>query len=389
MTGRLLVFSSLLLSWLSVPGWADDPQPTMLLRSGTEGYPRYRVPVVLVANNRDLLFFCEGRKDGGGFTGNIDIVMKRSSDSGKTWSALRTIADESTDTLGYPTPVLDRDSGTIFLLFTRSRGDEVERDVVASKSKDRPRIFVMSSTDHGQNWTKPEEITVTTRKENWTWYGIGSGIGIQLKTGRLVVPAYHNVANTKEFSSHMIYSDDRGKTWKLGGDVGGHSGECQVAERSDGMLYINARNQAGQNWYTMPFGPNSVPEGKRYHSRTIAWSKDGGTTWDQATVDEALFEPVCQGMVYVWPARKSSEPGYWLFSNPGSPKRKDLTIRLSLDEGKTWPIARRLQEGSSEYSCLAQLPDGMLGCTYERWEDKNYQIYWARIPLDWLLAEQK
>jgi sialidase-1 len=341
---------------------------------------------VIVAPNADVLAFCEGRKDGGGFTGNIDIVMKRSTDGGKSWGPLRTIADDGPNTLGYPVPVVERQTRTIWLLMTRSRGDETETQIVAGTSKERTRVFVMSSRDNGVTWSRPVDISAATRRPEWTWYGLGSGIGIQLRSGRLVIPAYHNIEKTREFSSHVLYSDDRGATWQLGGDVGGQTGECQVAERRDGSLYLNARNQRGQNWSIVPLGAGPKPEGQEYNQRLVASSSDAGKTWGKVGPDGGLHEPICQGMVYVWPELQPAQKPLWLFSNPAGPGRRNLTLRLSRDEGRSWPVARKLQEGTSEYSCLTRLPDGAIGCIYDRWEDKNYRVYWARVPLSWLLA---
>lgn len=370
------------------PPLAPSPRVT-LFDSGKEGYPRYRIPAVIVAPNNDVLAFAEGRVAGGGFTGDIDIVVKRSTDSGKTWGPVQKIADDGPHTFGYPTPVVERQTKTLWLLFTRSRGDDLEKAIVTGTSKERTRVFVMSSKENGHTWSTPRDISATTRKPEWTWYGLGSGIGLQLQTGRLAIPAYHNVEGSRDFSSHIIYSDDRGETWQLGGDVGGETGECQIAERRDGSLYLNSRNQTGQNWHVLPFGTNAVPVGPQYNQRLTAVSPDAGKTWGKVTTDPQLYEGICQGFVYSWPTDKPTDPPLWMFSNPASPKRRDLTIRVSHDEGRTWPAARLIQEGASEYSCLTRLPDGQLGCLYERWEDKNIRIFWVRVPLPWLLGGGK
>lgn len=269
-----------------------------LFDSGKEGYPRYRIPAVIVAPNNDVLAFAEGRVAGGGFTGDIDIVVKRSTDSGKTWGPVQKIADDGPHTFGYPTPVVERQTKTLWLLFTRSRGDDLEKDIVTGTSKERTRVFVMSSKDSGHTWSAPRDISATTRKPEWTWYGLGSGIGLQLQSGRLAIPAYHNVEGTREFSSHIIYSDDRGESWHLGGDVGGQTGECQIAERRDGSLYINTRNQSGQNWSFRPFGTNAPPVGPQYNQRLTAVSTDAGKSWGKVTTDPQLYEGICQGFVY-------------------------------------------------------------------------------------------
>src|SRR5262245_34672354 len=117
----VLLVSAVQLSPAEAPG--QEPQQVILFNSGEEGYPRYRVPAVIVAPNNDVLAFCEGRVAGGGFTGNVDIVMKRSTDGGKTWGPLQTIADDGPNTFGYPVPVVERQSKTVWLIFTRSRGE--------------------------------------------------------------------------------------------------------------------------------------------------------------------------------------------------------------------------------------------------------------------------
>ena len=373
---------------------APPPPQLLLFNSGQEGYPRYRIPTVIVAPNNDVLAFAEGRVAGGGFSGDIDLVMKRSTDSGKTWGPVRKIADDGPHTFGYPTPVVDRQTKTIWLLFTRSRGDDKEKNIVSGTSLERTRVFVMASRDNGHTWSPPRDLSATTRRAEWTWYGLGSGIGLQLRNGRLIIPAYHNIERSKDFSSHVIYSDDRGETWALGGDVGGQTGECQIAERRDGTLYLNARNQNGQNWHIQPLGTNAIPVGPQYNQRLISLSPDSGKTWSRATTDPQLFEPICQGFVYSWPpenpdTKSTTDSPLWMFCNPASPKRRDLTIRVSRDEGRTWPIACRIYDRAAEYSCLTRLPDGHLGCLYERWEDKNIRIYWVRVPLPWLLAGGK
>lgn len=362
-----------------------EPPQSRLFDSGQEGYPRYRIPVVIAAPNGDVLAFCEGRVGGGGFTGDIDIVMKRSTDSGKTWGPLEKIADDGPNTFGYPMPVVERESKTLWLFFTRSIGSDLEKDIVAGQSQDRTRVFAMSSPDSGRTWTPPADLSASLRRQDWTWYGLGSGIGLQLKNGRLVLPAYHNVEGSKDFSSHLIISDDRGRTWKIGESVGGQTGECTVAERRNGSLMLNSRNQTGENWSYAPFGPGVKPDGPQYRQRLVADSTDSGETWGEVRSDPELPEPVCQGMLYSWPEGGPDGRPLWLFANPAGPKRQNLTIRVSRDEGDTWPAAKLLHRGSAEYSCLIRLPDGDLGVLHERWEDNNIRIYWAKTPLSWLL----
>jgi sialidase-1 len=191
----------------------------------------------------------------------------------------------------------------------------------------------------------------------------GPGAGIQLKSGRLAVPCDHYVAGTKAQYAHVIYSDDIGKTWKLGGIVGPKCNESQIVELDDGSVMLNMRSYRGTN------------------RRLVAISKDGGETFSDPVEDKMLIEPVCQASILRLPGENSGI----LFSNPNSTKREKMTVRLSRDQGKTWPHATRLHSGPAAYSCLAALADGRIGCLYERGEKNAYEtITFARLSLGWL-----
>jgi sialidase-1 len=358
---------------------ATSPEITGLLAktnvfvSGVDGYHTYRIPALLVTKRGTLLAFCEGRKNSASDTGDIDMQLKRSTDNGATWSAAQSVWDDGPNVCGNPRPVVDRDTGTIWLLMTWNRGDDPESKIVAQTSRDTRRVFVTSSTDDGITWAKPREITADTKRPNWTWYATGPGAGIQMEhgphKGRLVIPCDHIEAGTGHYYSHIIYSDDHGQTWKLGGRTPQHQvNECEVVELTGGRLLINMRNYD-----------------KTQRARQQAVSSDGGVTWtDQRHVPE-LIEPICQASIrrYSWPGdgRKS----VLLFSNPASAKRNKMTVRASFDEGQTWPASRLLDPRPSAYSCLATLPDGTIAVLYEAGDKRTYEsIVFARFDLDWV-----
>jgi len=350
----------------STPQAVHEPKSQLLFKSGREGYLRYRIPALLTTSRGTLLAFCEGRKDGGSLQGNIDIVLKRSEDGGKSWSKLRTIADAGGDTLGNPCPVIDRKTGTIWLALTRSVGSDTEDGIVAGTSRDFTRVLMMSSSDDGRTWSAPRDISATTRQPHGTWYGTGPGIGIQLQSGRLLIPCYHAEAKTKIYRSHAIFSDDQGKTWRVGKPAGEHCTESQAAERGDGAVVLSARSIMGKP------------------TRTIAVSKDGGGTWSAATRDASLYDSSCQASLYVLPGatQKSGETKGWLYSHPAGPEgRRNLTVRWSGDEGRTWSRQLQLHTGDSQYSCLSRTSTGRIGCLYESWTNNNYQIYFTTFNL--------
>jgi sialidase-1 len=333
--------------------------------SGEQGYHAYRIPALIVSPKGTLLAFCEGRKKSRSDTGDIDVLLKRSLDGGKTWSAAQVIWDEGDNTCGNPCAVVDRATGTIWLLLTHNLGADTEAMIVDQKSKGTRTVWVTKSTDDGVTWAKPIEITKDVKRSDWTWYATGPGIGIQLKSGRLVIPCDNKVAVTKARQSHVIYSDDHGATWKISAPVGPNCNESQVVERSDGSLLLNMRSYQANN------------------RRLVALSNDGGATWSKPVEDSALIEPVCQASTLRYRADAKSPI---LFSNPASLKREKLTVKLSNDEGKTWPVAKELHAGPAAYSCLAVLPDGMIACLYERGQNQPYEtITLSRFSLKWLM----
>lgn len=337
---------------------------------GRDGYHTYRIPSVLVSPKGDLLAFCEGRKHGAGDSGDIDIVMKRSTDGGTTWSGMQVIADHGRDTIGNPCPVIDRATGTIWMPLTRNRGDEWEGQVLAGSAREPRTVWLMKSTDDGHTWTSPVSISETTRKPHWRWYATGPGVGIQLQRGahkgRLLIPCDHSDHDYggHPYRSHALLSDDGGKTWKHGGGIGERTNECQAIELIDGTVLMNMRSYHGQN------------------RRATATSADGGQTWSDVTLDFSLVEPVCQASILRYTAQPEYARNRVLFSNPASTDRSRMTVRLSYDECKTWPVIKALHTGSAAYSCLVVLPDMSIGCLYECADYSK--ITFARFMLEWL-----
>jgi len=347
----------------------------VVFRSGTEGYHTFRIPAILVSPKGDLLAFCEGRKNSGGDTGDIDVVMKRSSDGGKTWSKLQVVADHGPHVIGNPCPVVDAKTGTILMPLTRNRGDEPESAIKKGTTKEPRTVWLSRSTDDGHTWTEPVDISATTRQPHWRWYATGPGVGIQLRSGRILIPCDHSdhSGGGHPFRSHAIFSDDGGKTWGLSDAIVDSVNECQAVELADGSVLMNMR---------------SYHRGNRRH---VSRSTDGGKTWTPPVPDETLIEPVCQASLLRYSlAGPAGGENRLLFSNPASTSRVNMTVRLSTDEGKTWPVSRTINPGPSAYSCLVVLPDTTIGCLYECGPRSAYQtVTFAHFTLDWLLGREK
>ena len=340
-----------------------DLEQVEVFRAGVDEYHTYRIPSLIVTRKGTLLAFCEGRRRSRSDSGDIDLLLKRSSDGGVTWSSQQVVADMGDDTIGNPCPVIDRRGGTIWLLLTRNPGHLTEKEIRAGDPRGTRTVWITHSRDDGSTWAPIREITTAVKDPSWTWYATGPGVGIQLRSGRLVIPCDHSRLDNQAMHSHVIYSDDRGATWKLGGVADEQTNECQVVELADGTLLLNMRSYHGKN------------------RRAVARSRDGGLTWSPVTLDEALVEPVCQASF----VRHSK--GRLLFSNPADTRRVMMTVRVSYDEGTTWPVRRVLHGGPSAYSCLAALRGGAVGCLYERGDEHPYEkITFARFPFEWLAA---
>ena len=363
---------TLLLLFLSTPRStaASEFSQVEVFRSGQDGYHTYRIPALIVTKQGTLLAFCEGRRGGGGDSGDIDLLLKRSRDGGRTWSAARLVADFGEDTLGNPAPVVDQKTGDIVLLMTRNPGKVTERQIVEGTGNGTRTVWLSRSTDDGVTWTPPSEITSSTKAPNWTWYATGPGNGIQLRDGRLVVACDHIVAGSdagsRAMHSHVIVSDDGGRTWTLGGSASDRTNESAVVELQDHSLMLNMRSYHGKN------------------RRAVATSRDRGRTWSEPTLAEALVEPVCQASLI------SLGKGRLLFSNPADTKRVRMTVKLSRDDGRSWPVARVIHEGPAAYSSLASLKDGRIGLLYERGESRAYEVItFARFDRRWLQSGSK
>ena len=374
---------------------ADTPHPgdppgfsqQSLFTSGQGGYLFYRIPSAVVTTKGTVIVFAEGRRTPWGphaDSGEINLVARRSTDGGKTFGEPFVVWADGKNTCGNPCAVVDENTGTIILLSTHNLGEDAEGQIHKATSKGTRTIWITTSDDDGVTWSKPREITSQVKRPDWTWYATGPGVGIQLKRGahkgRLVIPANHSIKDGGDTAgnSHVIFSDDGGKNWQIGGSPSPREfNESQVVELSDGRVMLNMRNSA-------PRGRKAAPKQRGY-----AISDDGGVTFAPAQRDAALVEPVCQGSIvrYSWPSEGGGK-GRILFSNPADDaERVAMTVRVSYDDGKIWPAENLVFKGWSAYSCLVPLPDGTIGLLYEAGGRARYErLEFARLSLEWLTS---
>lgn len=365
-----------------------------VFQAGTNGYAIYRIPGVLVTAKGTLLAYAEARKKTGGDWGTIDIMIRRSTDGGKTWSEQRKIAavpgavaknpvalaqnlaTEGEVTYSNPVAIPGARPGEVHLVFCL----------------EYMRAFYLRSEDDGMTFSEPREITATFERfrtaYNWKVIATGPGHGIRLRTGRLLIPVWLSLGTGghahRPSVASTIYSDDNGRTWRAGEIALPNEGDFNIpnetaaVELSNGSVMLNARSES------------------KAHRRLITVSKDGTTNWSKPVFHPDLLEPICMGTMVRLSTRRNGGRDRLLFANPDnlsradgkvaegkSRDRKNVTVQLSYDEGKTWPVKRSVDPGASGYSDLAVLPDGTILLLYER---GRAALTLARFNLDWLSA---
>lgn len=338
-----------------------------------EGYQSYRIPAIVATPKGAVLAFTSARRAVSDWAA-IDIVMRRSLD-GKTWQPRRVIAGDGTSTTDNPTPIVDR-GGVIHFLY----------------QVNYVRLFYMRSGDDGVTFTRPVDITAAIdqyRPEyDWNVAAPGPGHAIQLRNGRLLVPIWLSKGGRKHRPSVIstIYSDDEGKTWKRGGIVPAalpNMSEHVAVELADGRVMLNIRSEH----------PG--------HRRAVAYSPDGIHEWTKPELHPDLYDPICMASLLRLTARPAQARNRLLFANPdsrantrqlrawGGRPRENVTLRLSYDEGRTWPVSRILEPGRGGYTDLTIGPDGTMHCLYERGaipgnELNTRYLTVARFNLEWL-----
>ena len=322
---------------------------TTLYAQGQSGYDTFKIPTMIVAADGTILAFVEARTDSHEDWSKTDIVVRRSTDKGKTWSPLEVLFADGDSIVGNACPVVDRSTGFIWMLFC----------------KNNDRVFQTHSEDNGLTWAAPVEITQSVKLPGWTWYATGPSHGIQLENGTLMIPADH--VEKRKMNAHVVFSKDGGATWELGGTIPGGE-EATLAQLDDGSLYINVR---------------PVSAGTRVTAR----SYDNGLTFPDWTHDEALPDPMCQGSLIKIP--RAGQASAYLFTNPADKlHREKMTVRLSTDGCRTWSHSKVLYEGLASYSALTLIDaeTGLVGAYFE--SGGNFyaeEIVFTSFSLDYLM----
>jgi sialidase-1 len=398
----MLIVAAGCLAGVSAAADAPKLEKLDLFERNTGGYALYRIPGIVVTAKGTLLVYCEARLHSGSDWDTIDIMLRRSTDTGRTWEPARKIADvpgpkaknpvtqrlksvRSDDvTYNNPLAIADRD-GTVHFLFCLEYG----------------RAFIMRSEDDGITFSKPMEITAAFEgfrpQYDWKVLATGPGHGIQLSSGRLLVPVWISLGTGggahRPSVASVIYSDDHGRSWQPGEIAVPDTpqfvfpSETAAVELAEGRVMLNSRTESPAN------------------RRVITYGRDGATGWTEPVFHEQLLEPICMASMVRLSQAPPSDRNRILFSNPNnldradgnaapgkSRDRKNLAIKLSYDEGQNWPVQKVLEPGYSTYSDLAVGSDGTIYCFYERGSGTEAgarptsyaYLTLARFNLEWL-----
>lgn len=371
-----------------------EPFRTDVFTTGDQGYAMFRIPGLTVTPKGALLAYAEGRKSSSSDWADIDIVVRRSEDGGATWSDLKAIGKLAATPAQNPAAArLGRPASHITYNNPVAFADRKKGLVHFIYCVEYMRAFYLRSDDDGRTFSAPVEITSTfdqfQKDYAWKVIATGPGHGIQLRNGRLLVPVWLSTSETnphKPSVAATIYSDDHGKTWKRGdiavpsqGEVVDPS-ETVAVQLASGRVMLNARTISPR------------------HRRVVLTSKDGATKWSAPRFQQELVEPICFGSLVRHSGKKL------LFVNPdnllkagleGAPgqsrDRRNLTIRLSEDDGETWKTQRVIDPGWTAYADLNTSPDGAIYVLYERGEPDPARLRIAsltlvRFPLAWVRA---
>lgn len=355
--------------------------------AGQDQCHTYRIPGLATTSSGALIAVYDNRyRSSGDLPGDIDVGMSRSTDGGRHWEPMRVIMDMGNDPdwkydgIGDPSILVDQKTGRIWVAATWSHGDRSwNGSGPGMKPEETGQLMLTYSDDDGLTWSKPNNITRQIKKTEWRFVLQGPGKGISMKDGTLVFPAQFRGKNSAPIngkpSSTLIYSKDHGKTWSIGKGVKIDTTEAQLVELGDGSIMINCRDNRNRSGVDGLYG------------RTIAVTKDLGNTWQKHQTDRtALVEPTC--MASLIRVEHPKHGALLLFSNPATQEgRFDMTLKMSNDEGFTWPEkwhtlydARR----GAGYSCLTQIDENHIGVLYEG----NRELYFLRFSITELLKSQ-
>ena len=344
-----------------------------LYRPGDFGSTNWRIPAICCLNDGTLLAVCDKRKyNESDLPEDIDIVVRRSTDNGRTWSEPLTIAEGTGRKQGFGDAALvECENGDVVCVFVGGNG------LFASSQADPIRSYVCRSSDKGLSWSEPEDITFqlwgdqATRPmcRNYRASFFGSGNGLRLTrgehAGRIMFAAAMVRKNSNVADNFVVYSDDNGMTWKVSQRAYEGGDEAKLMELVDGRVLISVR-QTGARGYN--------------------YSSNGGLAWGTQGRWECMKSNACNGdMLRLAATDRGDSCNILLHSIPNSMERRDVSIFVSYDEGLTWQDPVLLFDGPSVYSSMTLLKNGSVGVLLEENPNGACEIWYQNWPREMIV----
>ena len=386
---------------VSVAGEFQYRPATVLRRQGQDNCDTYRIPGLVTTNYGTLIAVYDNRYNNSkDLQEDVDVGMSRSTDGGQTWEPMKVIMDmgewggrsQRLNGIGDPCILFDHTTNTLWIAALWMSGGS-EKDMLwwASKPGMKPdetgQFMLVKSTDDGLAWSDPINITSQIKNPGWQLLLQGPGSGITMNDGTLVFPAQfkadigEKALDGGQFTCHstIVYSEDQGKTWKIGTGAKPNTTEAQVVELADGSLMLNMRDDLNRR------------DKSETNGRAVAITNDLGKTWKvHPTSNSALPEPNCMASIISADIKTGGKSQKALFfSNPNNKgSRTNMTIKTSIDAGLTWPEEYQVllnTETGYGYSCMTMVDENTIGILYEGVKE----LYFQKIPVTDLLGDKE